>query len=407
MSNTQETFIRFSLSDRIQHVLLIIVFSMLALSGIPQTFSTMDWAKVIVSAFGGIDAMRTIHHISAIILGGIFLYHLLLGLYRLIFKRARFEMLPQAKDATDLVENIAYFIGSRKSQPRFDRYSYVEKLVYWVVAWGISVMGLTGLMMLFPVIATSVLPGIFIPTARAIHGGEALLTVSVIVLLHLYDTLLSPRVSAMNMSIFTGRISRANMMQEHPLEYERKIGEVVPEEMLHGRPAQSWLALVISGGLGLVLVALFAFLIFWMIRPVTPAVPVPPHPFIERSSVMQPSAIPVSGSLAQPTVLWSSAQKRAAPTSDFLAEAIGGTGRLDGPPPLTVKFTNQSVGEIASWLWDFGDGATSTEQNPQHVYTKCPGDREMCTITLTVCGPGGCNTCTKIDNLWVSIKAKK
>ena len=407
MNDTQETFLRFSLSDRIQHVLLIIVFALLALTGIPQTFSITDWAKTLVSVFGGIDAMRAIHHVSALILGVIFLYHLLGGLYRLIFKHARFEMFPQLKDARDIVENIAYFLGLRKSRPRFDRYSYMEKIVYWVVAWGMSVMGLTGLVMLFPVIATSVLPGIFIPTARAVHGGEALLAVSVIVLWHLYDTILSPRVSAMNLSIFTGRISRTEMLQEHPLEYERETGEAVPEEILRGRPAQSWLALGISGGLSAVLVVLFAFLIFWVIRPPAPTAPVPLHPFIERSSVMQPSALPVSGSQAQPTVLWSSAQKGAAPTANFSAEAIGGTGRLDGPPPLAVKFTNMSTGEIASWLWDFGDGLTSTDASPQHSYSKCPGSQEMCTVSLTVCGPGGCNTQIKVDHLWVSVKAKK
>lgn len=55
--------------------------------------------------------------------------------------------------------------------------------------------------------------------------------------------------------------------------------------------------------------------------------------------------------------------------------------------PLTVQFTDTSQpgGGITSWLWDFGDGATSSEQSPQHTYT-APGDF---TVRLTVSGPGG------------------
>jgi PKD domain-containing protein len=35
---------------------------------------------------------------------------------------------------------------------------------------------------------------------------------------------------------------------------------------------------------------------------------------------------------------------------------------------LDVQFTDQSTGQIASWLWDFGDGGTSIAQNPIHTY---------------------------------------
>ncbi|MFN7974605.1 MAG: PKD domain-containing protein [Acidobacteriota bacterium] len=51
------------------------------------------------------------------------------------------------------------------------------------------------------------------------------------------------------------------------------------------------------------------------------------------------------------------------PVADFVGDVSL------GPAPLTVSFTDQSIWSPATWLWDFGDGSTSTAQNPTHVYT--------------------------------------
>ncbi|MBN1558729.1 PKD domain-containing protein [candidate division KSB1 bacterium] len=59
-----------------------------------------------------------------------------------------------------------------------------------------------------------------------------------------------------------------------------------------------------------------------------------------------------------------------------------------GELPLKVKFTDKSVGFITAWKWDFGDGATSAEQNPSHEYTI----KKDYTITLTVYGIGGAHS---------------
>jgi len=56
-----------------------------------------------------------------------------------------------------------------------------------------------------------------------------------------------------------------------------------------------------------------------------------------------------------------------------------------GYSPLTVEFKDLSIGTVSSYVWDFGDGATSNEENPTHVYT----DPGMYTVSLTIEGPGG------------------
>lgn len=68
-----------------------------------------------------------------------------------------------------------------------------------------------------------------------------------------------------------------------------------------------------------------------------------------------------------------------------------------GPVPLTVNFTDQSTGDITSWSWGFGDGATSTEQNPSHTYT----DAGTYTVSLAVTGPCGSDTEVKANFITV------
>jgi PKD repeat protein len=75
------------------------------------------------------------------------------------------------------------------------------------------------------------------------------------------------------------------------------------------------------------------------------------------------------------------------------AQAAFTASPTSGRVPLAVTFTDQSSGDINAWAWDFGDGATSTEQNPTHTYRR-PGTY---TVSLTVSGPGGSDTETKPD----------
>ena len=72
------------------------------------------------------------------------------------------------------------------------------------------------------------------------------------------------------------------------------------------------------------------------------------------------------------------------PVADFSATPVSGQS------PLTVSFTDLSTC-ATGWQWSFGDGGTSTLQNPSHVYS-APG---LYTVSLTASGPGGENTLTR------------
>lgn len=72
----------------------------------------------------------------------------------------------------------------------------------------------------------------------------------------------------------------------------------------------------------------------------------------------------------------------------------------EGYAPLAVEFKDQSRGEVSTLRWDFGDGASSEEASPVHVY-------EMAgtyTVILDVCGGGGCNTSHQDDFISVRLR---
>ena len=68
-----------------------------------------------------------------------------------------------------------------------------------------------------------------------------------------------------------------------------------------------------------------------------------------------------------------------------------------GIAPLKVRFADESAGEIDSWLWDFGDGKTSSEQNPSHTYMHAG----RYTVSLTGSNPDGEHTEEKANYITV------
>ena len=76
----------------------------------------------------------------------------------------------------------------------------------------------------------------------------------------------------------------------------------------------------------------------------------------------------------------------------------------EGPAPLTVNFTNLSSGDYDACTWNFGHSSGSNLcENQSHVYT-APGTY---TVELTVSGPSGSDSETKVDYIvvphWLSL----
>jgi cytochrome b subunit of formate dehydrogenase len=212
-------FVRFGLSDRVQHAVMLASFVVLAVTGLPQKYiyANVTFVDDIISFLGGIERVRIVHRVAATVLMLAVVYHAVAVAHRVLVRRARLSMLPRYLDVVHAWQGVRYNLGFARDRPRMDRFTWEEKLEYWSLVWGTVVMVVTGFMLWNPIATARVLPGEFIPTAKVVHGSEALLAVLAVLVWHFYAV----HLRSFNRSMFTGRMGEHEMEEEHPLELER------------------------------------------------------------------------------------------------------------------------------------------------------------------------------------------
>ncbi len=205
---------RFHWTQRAAHALLVLSFTMLALTGLPQKYAIHGWAQWMITRFGGIEMTRQIHHAFAVILMLLVVYHMVDAGYKIFVKHVQLSMLPGIRDIKDAFQAFTYNIGLGKKRPQMGRYTFEEKAEYWALIWGTVMMAITGFMMWNPITTAKLLPGEVIPASKAANGGEALLAVLAIIVWHMYGV----HIKRFNKAMFTGKQTEEEMLHEHPLE---------------------------------------------------------------------------------------------------------------------------------------------------------------------------------------------
>jgi PKD repeat protein len=102
--------------------------------------------------------------------------------------------------------------------------------------------------------------------------------------------------------------------------------------------------------------------------------PTPPAPTVAVTAARE--ATPTQTPRAQLPTSAPTAVSAGRPTAEFSAFPVLGR------PGSVVYFYDESAGAITAWLWDLGDGATSTERNPRHVYKGDPNQDLFYTVKL-------------------------
>lgn len=214
---------RFNVRQRMEHILLMASFTALSLTGLIQLFYRNEFATWTVLALGGIETTRLIHRALGVIFTLGIVYHFVFLAYLAVVRRARPTIVPNLKDFKDVVAELRNSLGMKAPRPQFHRYDYRQKFEYIGLLFGSLVLIATGLILMFPELVASVLPGQFLAAAAKFHGYEATLAVLTILIWHLYSVIFRPGMFPADTSIFTGRISKARMIEEHPLEYQEII----------------------------------------------------------------------------------------------------------------------------------------------------------------------------------------
>ena len=218
----EETFTRFGLNFRIQHMTLFTSVLLLIFTGMPEKFHEAGISGFIINALGGIKVITILHRIGAVGLSAMFAYHC--TIYTIFFRQGRrdfVELLPMPKDLFDVIQMIKYFFGLSKERPKFGRFSYIEKFDYWAVYWGCMVMIGSGVIMWFEVESINLFGKVVVDIAKEAHSDEGLLCALAILIWHFYNVHLNPRVFPMSWVWWNGKLTKDEMLEEHPLEYER------------------------------------------------------------------------------------------------------------------------------------------------------------------------------------------
>ncbi len=219
------TFPRFSASQRWEHAALLLCIAVLLATGLPQKYNTTSWSQAIITTPARLATLQLVHHVAALVLTALVLYHLGSAIYLMARRRLSGEMLPSLQDVKDAWQMLLYLVYIKKEKPAFGKYNFEQKVTYWFLFFTIAIMLISGYIMWFPVVITRVLPGGVIPAAIMAHSTEAMVTLIFIVLFHFYHV----HLERLNLSIFSGWLNEEDMRTYHALEYDRLVKRPNPE----------------------------------------------------------------------------------------------------------------------------------------------------------------------------------
>jgi formate dehydrogenase gamma subunit len=207
---------RLTLSERIQHVLLLVSFIILVVTGFALKFPESFWAAPIVQWEADYPVRGWVHRIAGLVLIGASIYH---AIYLMFWKGGRRwvkDMLPRVRDVREAVHAVGYYLGYRRAMPQFTKFNYVEKAEYWALVWGTVVMAITGIILWVHNFVLRNLSTAWIDVATAIHYYEAILATAAIVIWHFYFVIFDPDVYPLKWTFLTGRAPEHEIREEEP-----------------------------------------------------------------------------------------------------------------------------------------------------------------------------------------------
>ncbi len=252
---------RFSATWRIAHITFALSLMILTLTGMPLFYPDAPWAATIMKALGGPHTAGIIHRVNAVIFAGVFFWHLFYVTVRIArnWKNFRFfgpdSLVPNWQDAKDMLAMFKWFFG-KGPRPKFDRWTYWEKFDYWAPFWGVTIIGVSGLVMWLPNVFGAFLPGWVFNVAAIFHGEEAFLAVVFLFTVHFFNNHFRPDKFPLEVVMFTGSFPLEEFKHDHAVEYQRLVDSGELEKYLVDAPSAGKLAASKVLGFTLIVVGL-------------------------------------------------------------------------------------------------------------------------------------------------------
>ncbi|MBN2243441.1 MAG: cytochrome b/b6 domain-containing protein [Acidobacteria bacterium] len=229
MPRAPSSRLRFSVPQRLEHLVLMLSFTILGVTGLVQKYARKPLSEWLIEMTGGIQSTRILHRAAAVVFSLLAVYHIIAVAYKLYVRRDAAAMLPGTNDFRDAFHSVKYSLFLSRKAPRMPRYNFAEKIEYWSLVWGGIIIVITGFMLWNPLMTTAFLPGQVIPAARTVHGAEAVLAVLAILVWHVYHV----HVKIFNKSMFNGKMTGHQMEEEHGAEWS----DITSSKEAHPGPA--------------------------------------------------------------------------------------------------------------------------------------------------------------------------
>jgi predicted CXXCH cytochrome family protein len=219
---------RFDPFSRFLHLLVILSFLTLAVTGMTIKFSDVAIFQTVSHFMGGTEVTTFAHRVAAIVTFAYFFLHLGYLIRKMYRQKTSLKQLFtgentlmfRRQDLTEFIATMKWFLGTGP-RPSYGRWTYWEKFDYFAVFWGVAIIGASGLILWFSEFFTKLgVPGWFINVATIIHSDEALLATGFIFTIHFFNTHFRPDKFPMDPVIFTGSVPLDELKEDRPREYK-------------------------------------------------------------------------------------------------------------------------------------------------------------------------------------------
>ena len=275
---TEETaLVRFEPGQRVLYAMLLGSFLGLILTGLPLKYGSQHWAHLLARGLGGFESTSVWHHFFAAVAIFGCVTHVVWRVTRILKLRQEKvswrtivfgpdSPVPTHKDLKVLLDMGRWFFGMGR-RPVFERWTYWEKFDYWAVYLAAAVIGTSGMLLWYPNVFMTILPGEVLNLAKVVHAEIGVLAASFLFIFHFYHSHFRPEKFPLDLSVLTGLVSEAHLRKHRP-EYVKRLEETGKLEEIR-RPAPSrrrlWFVFAAGSvvyllGLGLLAVVLLATL---------------------------------------------------------------------------------------------------------------------------------------------------